>query len=451
MTEPTTRHALAATPPPPPASAPAPRPARRARPHYAWVVAGVALLVLVGSAGFRSTPGLMMDALNSEFGWSHATIASAVSVNLTLYGLTAPFAAALMDRFGIRLVVVSALLTISVGAGLTILMTQSWQLILCWGVLVGLGSGSMAGAFATTVSGRWFQARQGLVTGVLTAGGAAGNLVFMPLLATLVERHGWRSAVVVVSLAATVVAVPVLLLMRERPADLGILPYGATEAPPAPVTDGSALARSLRVLREAGRSKAFWLLAGSFAICGATTAGLVGTHFIPAAHDHGMPVTTAASLLALVGVFDVAGTIASGWFTDRFDSRKLLIVYYALRGISLAFLPQLFAGSLKPPILAFVIFYGLDWVATVPPTVALCRQYFGADAPIVFGWVLAAHQIGAAAVAGLAGLSRDAFGNYDLTWYGAGGLCALAVLLCVALRRRPVAPLAPAGPVAVPA
>lgn len=378
----------------------------------------------------------MMDALNSEFGWSHATIAGAVSVNLTLYGLTAPFAAALMDRFGVRLVVVCALLTISTGAGLTVLMTQSWQLVLCWGVLVGLGSGSMAGAFATTVSGRWFAARQGLVTGVLTAASAAGNLVFMPLLAWLVEQHGWRTAVVLVSLCATAVAVPVLLLMRERPADLGLLPYGATEQPPAPVLGGSALARSLRVLREAARRKAFWLLAGSFAICGATTAGLVGTHFIPAAHDHGMPVTTSASLLALVGVFDVVGTIASGWFTDRFDSRTLLITYYALRGLSLLVLPQLFAGSLHPPILAFVVFYGLDWVATVPPTVALCRQYFGADAPIVFGWVLAAHQIGAAAVAALAGLARDHFGNYDAAWYAAGGLCAVAVLCCLALRAR---------------
>ncbi|MFI6449071.1 MFS transporter [Kitasatospora sp. NPDC050543] len=432
-----------ATTEPAPAPTPTPAPARRL--HYAWVVAGVALLVLVGSAGFRSTPGLMMDALTGEFGWSHATIASAVSVNLTLYGLTAPFAAALMDRFGVRLVVVCALLTISVGSGLTILMTQSWQLILCWGVLVGLGSGSMAGAFATTVTGRWFRARQGLVTGVLTAAGAAGNLVFMPLLAWLVEQQGWRTAVVVVSLAATAVAVPVLALMRERPADLGLLPYGATEQePPAPATDGSALLRSLRVLREASRSTAFWLLAGSFAICGATTAGLVGTHFIPAAHDHGMPVTTAASLLAMVGVFDVAGTIASGWFTDRFDSRKLLVTYYALRGISLLFLPQLFAGSLKPPILAFVIFYGLDWVATVPPTVALCRQHFGADAPIVFGWVLASHQIGAALVAGLAGVARDAFGDYDLAWYAAGGLCAIAVLLCLALGRRPAG--VPAAP-----
>nr|WP_253794643.1 MFS transporter [Kitasatospora paracochleata] len=418
---------------------PADAPAGTPRLHYGWVVAAVALIVLIGAAGFRSAPGLMMDALNSEFGWSHATISSAVSVNLTLYGLTAPFAAALMDRFGVRLVVVCALLTISVGSGLTILMTQAWQLILCWGVLVGLGSGSMAGAFATTVSGRWFQARQGLVTGVLTAAGAAGNLVFMPVLASLVEHHGWRTAVVTVSLSATVVAVPVLLLMRERPADLGLLPYGATEPPPPPQITGGALARSLRVLREAARTRPFWLLAGSFAICGATTAGLVGTHFIPAAHDHGMPVTTGASLLALIGIFDVVGTVTSGWLTDRFDSSRLLITYYALRGLSLLFLPQLFGQSLHPPMLAFVVFYGLDWVATVPPTVALCRRHFGQDAPIVFGWVLACHQIGAAAVAGLAGLARDRFGDYDAAWYAAGALCALAVLCCLALRRRPQA------------
>jgi predicted MFS family arabinose efflux permease len=209
-----------------------------------------------------------------------------------------------------------------------------------------------------------------------------------------VQNHGWRTAVVVVSLSATAVAVPVLLLMRERPADLGLFPYGATEHPPAPATDGSALARSLRILREAARTRAFWLLAGSFAICGATTVGLIGTHFIPAAHDHGMPVTTGANLLALIGVFDVAGTVASGWLTDRMEPRTLLIAYYGLRGVSLCLLPQLLGGSLKPPIIAFIVFYGLDWVATVPPTIALCRRHFGADAPVVFGWVLASHQAG---------------------------------------------------------
>ncbi|WP_280689881.1 MFS transporter [Kitasatospora sp. GAS204B] len=420
--------------------------------HYAWIVAAVSLLVLVGSAGFRSAPGLMMDAWNSQFGWSHATIGIAVSVNLTLYGLTAPFAAALMDRFGVRLVAVCALLTISVGSGLTVLMTQAWQLVLCWGFLVGLGSGSMAGAFATTISGRWFHARQGLVLGVLTAGGATGNLIFLPVLSWLVQHEGWKMAVMVVSLCATAVAVPVLLLMRERPADLGLLPYGARPGEVVPAAAGGrALSRTLRVLRHCLKVRQFWLLAGSFAICGATTVGLVGTHFIPAAHDHGMPETTAASLLALIGVFDVFGTVASGWLTDRVDSRRLLVVYYALRGLSLVLLPQLFAGSVKPPFLAFVVFYGLDWVATVPPTVALCRRHFGEDAPIVFGWVLACHQIGGSIAATAAGVLRDRYGNYDLAWYGAGGLCALAVLLCLALRGRPGRAGAGVGPAVAPA
>lgn len=431
-----------------PPKAPAVSPTATARPaarlHYAWVVAGVGLLVLVGAAGFRSTPGLMMEALHHEFGWSHGVISSAVSVNLALYGLTSPFAAALMDRFGVRLVVTTALLMISAGSGLTIVMTTSWQLVLCWGVLVGLGSGAMAGAFATTVSGRWFSARRGLVTGVLTAGGAAGNLVFLPLLAWLVDHHGWRSAAVVVSLCATAVAVPVVLLMRERPADLGLLPYGAETAPPPPVTDTAAIRRALRVLGTVVRTRPFWLLAGSFAICGATTAGLVGTHFVPAAHDHGMPETTAAGLLSLVGVFDVVGTIASGWFTDRFDSRRLLIVYYALRGASLLYLPRLFSADLHPGMLAFVLFYGLDWVATVPPTIALCRQWFGEDAPIVFGWCFACHQLGAAVVASAAGVARDRLGDYDASWYAAGGLCVVAVACCLALRRRPALAAAPA-------
>jgi predicted MFS family arabinose efflux permease len=240
----------------------------------------------------------------------------------------------------------------------------------------------------------------------------------------------------VVSLCATAVAVPVLLLMKEHPADVGLLPYGAEPGDALPAaTSGRAVSRTLRVLRDATRSSVFWLLAGSFAICGATTVGLVGTHFIPAAHDHGMPETTAAGLLALIGAFDVVGTVASGWFTDRVDSGRLLMTYYALRGISLLLLPQLFTAGVKPPFLAFVIFYGLDWVATVPPTIALCRRHFGADAPIVFGWVLACHQIGASVVATAAGVMRDTFGNYDLTWYGAGGLCLIAVLCCLAVNR----------------
>ncbi|MEU7485597.1 MFS transporter [Streptomyces sp. NPDC042319] len=411
-------------------------PARRRRPHRAWSVAAVTFLALVGAAGFASLPGLLIEPLHEEFHWSRGTIGFAVSVNLALYGLTAPFAAALMDRFGIRRVVAAALVVIAAGAGLTVGMTASWQLILYWGVLVGLGSGSMALAFAATVTGRWFVARRGLVTGILTAGGASGQLVFLPLLSWIVESHGWRPAAVTVTLTALTVVPLVWLLLRDHPADVGLAPYGAREFVPRPEPRRGAARRALKALADAARTGPFWLLAGTFAICGATTNGLVKTHFVPAAHDHGMPMTLAASLLAVIGVFDIVGTVASGWFTDRFDSRRLLAAYYGLRGVSLMFLPMLLSDAVHPPMLFFIVFYGLDWVATVPPTIALCREHYGEDAAIVFGWVLASHQVGAALIAFVGGLARDALGTYDPVWYASGALCALAVLMALVIRRR---------------
>ncbi|MFH9549257.1 MFS transporter [Streptomyces sp. NPDC017435] len=414
---------------------------RRGRVHRAWFVAAVTFVTIIGAAAFRSLPGLLIDPLHEEFGWSRGTIGAAVSVNLALYGLTAPFAAALMDRFGIRRVVAVALTVISVGSLLTVWMTAAWQLLLYWGLLVGLGSGSMALAFAATVTNRWFTERRGLVSGILTAASASGQLIFLPLLSWMVTRYDWRPAAVTVALAALAVVPFVWLLLRDHPADVGQKPYGATEfvAKPPPVQ--GAARRTLRVLFSAVRTGPFWLLAGTFAICGASTNGLVQTHFVPAAHDHGMPVTAAASLLAVIGVFDVVGTIASGWFTDRFEPRRLLAVYYALRGMSLLFLPMLLAPSVHPPMIFFIVFYGLDWVATVPPTLALCREQYGEDSAIVFGWVLASHQVGAAVVAFAGGLARDAFGSYDMVWYASGALCAAAALMALVIRRSPAVPV----------
>ncbi|CCA57528.1 putative integral membrane transport protein [Streptomyces venezuelae ATCC 10712] len=414
-------------------------PVRTPRFHRAWSVAAVTFVTIIGAAAFASLPGLLIEPLHAEFDWSRGTIGFAVSVNLALYGLTAPFAAALMDRFGIRRVVAVALTVIAVGAALTTWMTAPWQLVLSWGVLVGLGSGSMALAFAATVTNRWFVARRGLVTGILTAAGASGQLIFLPLLSWLVEHHGWRPAAVTVSLAALAVVPFVWLLLRDHPADVRLAPYGGEYAEkPAPVT--GAARRAVTVLFKAARTGPFWLLAGSFAICGASTNGLVRTHLVPAAHDHGMPVTTAAGLLAVIGVFDVVGTVASGWFTDRFEPRRLLAVYYALRGVSLLFLPMLLAPSVQPPMLFFIVFYGLDWVATVPPTLALCREQYGEDSAIVFGWVLASHQVGAAVVAFAGGVARDVFGTYDVVWYASGALCAAAALMALVINRRAPGP-----------
>jgi sugar phosphate permease len=414
------------------------RPPGPTRLHWAWVVAVVTFVTLVGAAAFRSVPGVLMEPLNDEYGWSHGTIGFAVSINLLLFGLFSPFAAALMDRFGIRRVVAVALALVAAGSGLTVFMEEAWQLVLLWGVLVGVGTGSMSMALVATITSRWFVARRGLVSGVLTAGSATGQLVFLPIVAHLATQEGWRTASLVTSATALTVVPLVLLLLRDHPADLGLTAYGATEADPGPpphIRTGSSAGRAISVLRTASRSPTFWLLAGGFAICGMSTNGLIATHFVPAAHDHGMPTTTAAGLLAVVGIFDVAGTVLSGWLTDRWDPRLLLLGYYVLRGVGLMTLPALLGPDPQPSIWVFVIIYGLDWVATVPPTVMLCRNAFGdQNGPIVFGWIFASHQIGAAIAAVGAGAIRDSTGSYGGAFWTAALLCLVAAGLSAAIR-----------------
>jgi MFS family permease len=407
---------------------------RIGRIHWAWVVAGVSFIAILGAAGFRSVPGVMMNPLHHEFGWSHGVVGLAMSVNMTLFGLTAPFAAALMDRFGVRPVLTAALLLIATGSALSVTMTASWQLVLLWGVLVGVGTGSISMGFVATVATRWFDARRGLVTGVLTAASATGQLIFLPIVAEVTTRHGWRWASLIVAGAAVSVIPLVVLFMRNYPQDKGLTAYGATTTEPA-VVPASSFKAAFDGLRIGARVPAFWLLAASFAICGMTTNGLIGTHFIPAANDHGMPTTVAAGLLATIGILDVAGTVFSGWLTDRVDPRLLLVVYYAGRGLSLLLLPSLLSPQAEPSTWVFVIFYGLDWVATVPPTIVLCRNYFGTRSPVVFGWVFASHQLGAAIAAAGAGRLRDLQGNYDMAFYLAAGLCFVAVILCANVRK----------------
>jgi predicted MFS family arabinose efflux permease len=325
-----------------------------------------------------------------------------------------------------------------------VLAQAAWQLVLTWGVLIGLGTGSMALVFAATVANAWFVKRRGLVMGVLTAGGAAGQLVFLPVVAYLVEATSWKIASLLIAAAAVAVLPLVLMLLRDRPADLGLAPYGDDRVvtPPRAVPKNAA-GLALAALRQAASTNAFWALAGAFAICGATTNGLIGIHFIPSAHDHGMATTTAAGLLMLVGVFDIVGTVASGWLTDRIDPRWLLLVYYTFRGVGLLLLPWLLGATVHPSMVVFIVVYGLDWVATVPPTVVLCGRLFGDQGTIVFGWVFASHQLGAAAAALTAGIIRDSFGSYTYAWFGGAALCALAAVLSIGLRRhRDVPPAA---------
>lgn len=417
-------------------AAPEPAPRERPRLHPAWIVAGVAFVALFGAAGFRAAPGALMVPLNEEFGWPLSVMSLAVSINLVLYGLTAPFAAALMERFGLRAVTATALTLVGIGAGVTIFSTYSWHLLLTWGLLIGLGTGSMALVFAATVTERWFAARRGLVMGVLTAASATGQLVFLPLVAALAESADWRIASLVIAGVALAVVPLVLIFLRNDPRDVGRTPYGAGPNFEPPVRQPSGAARrAVTALRDAARVPAFWALAAAFAICGATTNGLVGVHFIPSAHDHGMGATTAATLLAVVGIFDILGTVASGYLTDRFDPRILLVAYYAFRGVGLAILPMLLSETVHPPMVLFVVIYGLDWVATVPPTVALCREIFGENGTIVFGWVFASHQFGAAIASFAAGVVRDSTGTYTWAWLGGAAMCAVAATLSWVVRR----------------
>ncbi|CUR56949.1 putative integral membrane transport protein [metagenome] len=406
--------------------------------HRAWWVAGITMAALVAAAGFRSSTGALLEPLENEFGWSRATTSGAVSLNLILYGLTAPFAAALMERFGVRRVVSAALALVALGSGLTLVMTSAWQLWLLWGFAVGVGTGSLALVFGAIVANRWFVQHRGLVIGMFSAASSTGQLVFLPAIAHLADGPGWRWAAGLVASFALALVPLVWWLLRDHPSDVGALPYGAPHDYVEPVVERgrNAAAVALGTLRSVSRSWTFWVLFATFWVCGWSTNGLIGTHFIPAAHDHGMPATTSANLLALIGIFDIVGTIASGWLTDRVDSRYLLCGYYFFRGLSLLGVNWLLGPHVHPSLFVFILFYGLDWVATVPPTVALCRQHFGLErAGVVFGWVFASHMVGAGVAASYAGWIRQSQGDYLIAWLTAGGMCLVAAVACLSIPR----------------
>jgi predicted MFS family arabinose efflux permease len=402
--------------------------------HYAWVVAAVTFLTLLAAAGGRAAPGVMLLPLGNEFQWSRASVSLIVSITIFLYGLVGPFAAALYQTLGLRRSMLLAMTMVGSGYGLSALAWHYWQFVILWGVVVGLGSGMAATVLGAAVANRWFTERRGLVMGILTASTATGQLVFLPWLASVVTNHGWRGAPLVVAGASFAVLPVIWLLMRDGPGEVGERPFGepaANRENPEAASNtpgGNPARRAIAVLGEAVGRRDFWLLAGSFFVCGASTNGLIGTHLISAAFDCGIPEVKSASLLAMMGMFDLVGTTASGWLSDRYNGRYLLFGYYGLRGLSLLFLPAALIGSASG-LLIFAVFYGLDWIATVPPTVRLCAEVFGRErASIVFGWVVAAHQIGAAFAAYMAGWLRTTTGAYTLAFLSAGVLCLIAAV-----------------------
>jgi MFS family permease len=410
---------------------------RRLGQRYAFVVAGVTFAALLAAAGLRAAPSVLMLPLGVSFGWSRATVSTAAAVGICLYGLVGPFAAALMQTVGIRRTMIGGLGLMAGATFASLWMTEPWQYIATWGVLSGIGSGAVASVMGAAVVNRWFATRQGLAMGALTASTATGALVFLPFMAWLSRAGAWQPVVWCVSIACAALIPVVALLMPEDPGDIGTERFGAApgEARAAPARSAPSVVLAFTALRTGSRSPTFWLLFGTFFVCGLTTNGLVGTHLIAYCGDHGIAAVQAAGLLSLMGLFDLFGTTGSGWLTDRYDPRKLLFIYYGLRGLSLIALPFLdFSAS---SLTVFAVFYGLDWIATVPPTVKLASQTFGErDAPIIFGWVFVGHQLGAATAALGAGIIRTETGSYGPAFLIAG-MFGVAAALAVVLWRRP--------------
>jgi len=404
--------------------------------HYGWIIVAATFLTMLVTAGAMGAPGVLIKPLQDEFGWETSQISSALAIRLILFGLMGPFAAAFMNYFGVRKVIVFALGLIGVGFIGSLFMTSLWQLLVLWGIVVGFGTGLTAMVLAATVSARWFTKHRGLVVGMLSASSATGQLVFLPLMAELTERYGWRSTVFFVCAMIMVAALVVLLFMRDRPSDLNLPSVGEAHVTAAPArgTLIDALKMPLVILREVSTTSTFWILFATFFICGLSTNGLIQTHFVTLCGDFGILPVAAASVLAVMGIFDFFGTIGSGWLSDRFDNRWLLFWYYGLRGLSLLFLP--FSDFTFYGLSIFAVFYGLDWIATVPPTVKIAADRFGKEkVGLVFGWVFAGHQLGAATAAYGAGLSRTELQSYLPAFFIAGAFCLLASILAITLKK----------------
>lgn len=408
----------------------------KSRFYYGWIIVLLTFATLLVSAGIRSLPSVLLIPFQDEFGWSRGSISSVISVGIFLYGLVGPFSASMLLRFGFRKVLICSLSVLGLSLAMTPFIHALWQFELLWGLVSGLATGMMANVLGVTVSNQWFVKRKGLIIGLLTASAATGQLLFLPLFAKLTTDFGWRYAVYIAVASIAVVLVAVAIWMRNHPYEVGAAPYGATELVKPEPFRGNILIAPLQNLRLAMKHPTFWLLAGTFFFCGFSTNGLIGTHLIAACGDHGMLEVAAAGLLAMMGVFDLFGTTISGWLSDRFDSRKLLFWYYGLRGLSLLFLPFALSSASPAMLVVFSVFYGLDWIATVPPTAKLAGETFGKEkSGMIFGWVVVAHQIGASTAAYGAGVLRDWLGSYSQAFVIAGFVCFVAAIMAMQIRK----------------
>lgn len=407
--------------------------------HYSWIILIISFFSIIAAGIVRSSSGAFILPFEHEFGWDRSIISLAFAISLFLYGLSGPFMASLIEVFGLKKMMVIAMSTLLAGVLCTLVIEHAWQLIVIWGIVIGLGSGLFLTVLSTYVANRWFVKSRGLAVGMLTASTATGQLVLLPVLAIIIEKYSWRWAIGLISILSFIMLLIILLFMKNTPREIGILPYGMKEEPEASgaVQQGNPVVMAFRCLVDIVKAKEFWLLAGSYFICGLSTSGLIGTHFISYCISFGVPLVTAASLLSFMGIFDLIGTTMSGWLSDRFDNRWLLFWYYALRGASLLLLPYSLQQGSMALLVVFSVFYGLDWIATVPPTINISRQVFGIEkSGIVYGWIFASHQAGAAAAAYGAGLLHKIFNTYTWTFFLAGIFCLLASLFVIVIKKQ---------------
>lgn len=407
--------------------------------HYSWIILTVTFIAIIVAGIIRSSSGIFIDPFEMEFGWDRPTISFAFAICLFLYGFSGPFMAAFVDVFGLKRMMLYSMALLAVGLGLTFVMQSKWQLILIWGIMLGVGSGLFLTVLSTQVANRWFVKRRGLAVGILTAATATGQLILLPVLAAFVDNYSWRSAIALIFFLSIVMLVVIAIFMKSWPEEIGIAPYGQEKQlePARLSTNRNPFKMAIFSLIEGLKMKEFWLLAGSFFICGLSTSGIIGTHFISYCVSFGIPLVTAAAMLSFMGVFDLIGTTISGWLSDRFDNRWLLFWYYLLRGFSLVFLPFALAQGSYTWLVIFSIFYGLDWIATVPPTIGLTRQKFGIEkSAMMYGWITAAHQVGAGLAAYSGGVVYKVFGSYMWAFALAGAFCLLASLFVILIKKQ---------------
>ncbi|MEE6449975.1 MFS transporter [Gottfriedia acidiceleris] len=407
--------------------------------HYSWIILIVTFLSVIIAAVTNTMSGVMMIPFEKEFGWSRASISGAFAICITLVGFSGPFIAGLYQKFSVRKVLLVGMGTLLAAILLTTIMTQIWHLFIIWGIIIGLSAGAFLTVLNAYVATTWFEKKRGLALGLLTSSSAAGQLVFLPLMAYIVENYSWRNAVLTIFSFGVLIYVLLWVFMKNDPADVGALPLGAEKSNQKQANNINPVKAAFAGLKLGAKSKVFWLLAGSFFVCGFSTSGLIGTHFISLCIDYGYKEVTAASILAFMGIFNIIGTTLSGYISDRFDNRWLLFWYYGLRGLSLLILPFALSTNSIIYLSAFAIFYGMDWIATVPPTIKLATDHFGKEkVGVIYGWIYTAHQLGAGAAAYGGGIVYSWLNAYQSIFIAAGIFCLVATLFVLNIKKRAV-------------